>query len=149
MKVDYKALTKTLWYPVVKKVAAMLGQEITKQAVSSAVTKVVPVLGGVVAGTLTYATFRPMGQRLTDVCVQNLNGEFSIKEDLRDQLNSEFLQELEEKEVKVIDGEVVEDQVTHVQRLLSLTLGTGELSDGEHHRQSKDVGEPTRVKVAE
>src|SRR5699024_4702732 len=78
-KVANKALTKTVWYPVVKKVAAMLGQKITKQSVGSAVTKVVPVLGGVVAGTLTYATFRPMGQRLTDVFVNNLNGIFDVQ----------------------------------------------------------------------
>ncbi|RKW93784.1 hypothetical protein [Corynebacterium diphtheriae] len=38
---------QTVWYPVVKKIAAMLGQKITKQTVGSAVTKVVPVLGGV------------------------------------------------------------------------------------------------------
>ncbi len=53
-KVDNKALTKIVWYPVVKKVAVMLGQKITRQTVGSAVTKVVPVLGDVVAGTLTY-----------------------------------------------------------------------------------------------
>ena len=75
-KVANKALTKTVWYPVVKKVAAMLGQKITRQTVGSAVTKVVPVLG-VVAGTLTYAIFRPMGQRLTDVFVNNLDGTFA------------------------------------------------------------------------
>ena len=82
-KAANKALTKTVWYPVVKKVAAMLGQKITRQTVGSAVTKVVPVLGGVVAGTLTYATFRPMGQRLTDVFVNNLNGTFAPKKTSR------------------------------------------------------------------
>lgn len=108
-KVANKALTKTVWYPVVKKVAAMLGQKITKQTVGSAVTKVVPVLGGVVAGTLTYATFRPMGQRLTDVFVNNLNGTFDLKEDLKNELNPEFLQELEEQEATIIDGEVIDE----------------------------------------
>lgn len=108
-KVANKALTKTVWYPVVKKVAAMLGQKITKQTVGSAVTKIVPVLGGVVAGTLTYATFRPMGQRLTDVFVNNLNGTFDLKEDLKNELNPEFLKELEEQEATIIDGEVIDE----------------------------------------
>ena len=108
-KVTNKALTKTVWYPVVKKVAAMLGQKITKQSVGSAVTKVVPVLGGVVAGTLTYATFRPMGQRLTDVFVNNLKGTFDLQVELKDELNPEFLKELEEEEAKIIDGEVLDD----------------------------------------
>lgn len=96
-KAANKALTKTVWYPVVKKVAAMLGQKITRQTVGSAVTKVVPVLG-VVAGTLTYAIFRPMGQRLTDVFVNNLNGTFAPKKDLKNELNPEFLKELEEQD---------------------------------------------------
>ncbi|HCT9179318.1 TPA: hypothetical protein OUB66_000121 [Corynebacterium aurimucosum] len=37
----------------------MLGQKVTRQTVDSTVTKVVPVLGGVVAGTLTYVTSAP------------------------------------------------------------------------------------------
>ena len=87
----------------------MLGQKITKQSVGSAVTKIVPVLGGVVAGTLTYATFRPMGQRLTDVFVNNLNGTFDVQEDLKDELNPEFLKELEEEDAEIINGEVLDD----------------------------------------
>lgn len=65
-KVVNKAFTKTVWYPVVKKATAMLGQKITRQTVGSLVTKVVTALG-VVPGTLTYAIFRPMSQHLTDV----------------------------------------------------------------------------------
>ena len=79
-KVANKALTKTACYPVAKKVAAMLGQKITRQTVGSAVTKVVL---GVVAGTLTYAIFLPMGQHLTDVFVNNLNGTFAPKKTSR------------------------------------------------------------------
>ena len=46
-----------------------------------------------------------MGQRLTDVFVNNLNGTF----DLKNELNPEFLKELEEEEAKIIDGEVLDD----------------------------------------
>ena len=35
-----------------------------------------PVVGGAFFGAIIYATFRPMGGRLADVLVRNLNGEF-------------------------------------------------------------------------
>ena len=35
-----------------------------------------PVVGGAISGAITYATFRPMGGRLANVLVRNLNGEF-------------------------------------------------------------------------
>lgn len=75
-KVAAQALTKTTWYPLVKKVGALVGQKITKKTVEKAIVKAVPVLGGVVSGGLTYVTFRPMGNRLADVLMKNLMGEF-------------------------------------------------------------------------
>ncbi|PUA82457.1 hypothetical protein [Nocardioides currus] len=75
-KVAAQALTKTTWYPLVKKVGALVGQKITKKTVEKTITKAVPVVGGVLSGGLTYVTFRPMGNRLADVLMKNLNGEF-------------------------------------------------------------------------
>lgn len=75
-KVAAQALTKTTWYPLVKKVGALVGQKITKKTVEKTITKAVPVLGGLVSGGLTYVTFRPMGGRLADVLMQNVLGEF-------------------------------------------------------------------------
>lgn len=75
-KVAAQALTKTAWYPLVKKVGAVIGMKITKKTVEKTITKAVPVVGGVVSGGLTYVTFRPMGHRLADALVKNLNGDF-------------------------------------------------------------------------
>jgi len=75
-KVATQALTKTAWYPLVKRVGAVIGMKITKKTVEKTITKAVPVVGGVVSGGLTYVTFRPMGYRLADALVKNLNGEF-------------------------------------------------------------------------
>ncbi len=61
-----KALTKGTIYPIVKKVAQILGVKMTKEMFAKGVGKFVPVLGGVVSGTLTYATFKPMSWRLKD-----------------------------------------------------------------------------------
>lgn len=86
-KVAAQALTKTAWYPLVKKVGAVIGMKITKKTVEKTITKAVPVFGGVVSGGLTYVTFRPMGHRLADTLVKNLNGGF----DDELELNPQFL----------------------------------------------------------
>nr|MBA3892065.1 hypothetical protein [Gemmatimonadaceae bacterium] len=100
-KVAAQALTKTAWYPLVKKVGALVGQKITKKTVEKTITKAVPVVGGVVSGGLTYVTFRPMGHRLADALVANLNGDF----DDELELNAEFAASLD---ADVIEGDVVE-----------------------------------------
>lgn len=63
-KIPQMALTKTFWYPIVKKIASWLGIKLTKDSVGKAVGKVIPLLGAVISGTLTYATFKPMANKL-------------------------------------------------------------------------------------
>ena len=74
-KVAGQALTKTTWYPLVKKIGALLGQKITKKTVEKTISKAVPLVGGVVSGGLTFATFRSMGYRLTDEFVKLVTSE--------------------------------------------------------------------------
>lgn len=59
-----KALTKGTIYPIVKKIAQILGVKMTKQIFARGVSKIVPVLGGAISGGLTYATFKPSAVRL-------------------------------------------------------------------------------------
>ena len=59
-----KALTKGTIYPIVKKIAQTIGVRMTKQIFANGVSKVVPVIGGVVTGGLTYAAFKPSAKRL-------------------------------------------------------------------------------------
>lgn len=65
-KLPQKALTKGIVYPVVKKIALALGVHMTKQTFAKGVSKVIPVIGGVISGGLTFATYRPMACRLKD-----------------------------------------------------------------------------------
>ena len=44
----------------------------TKQIFANGVSKIVPVIGGIAAGGLTYATFKPCANRLKD-CFSELN----------------------------------------------------------------------------
>ncbi len=59
-----KALTKGTIYPIVKKVATTLGVKMTKEVFAKSIGKVIPVIGGVISGGLTYATFKPSALRL-------------------------------------------------------------------------------------
>lgn len=42
----------------------MLGIKITKEIFANGVSKVVPVVGGVISGSLTFASFKPMAVKL-------------------------------------------------------------------------------------
>ena len=48
----------------VKVVAQKLGVKMNKQIFAKSIGKVVPLIGGVVSGGLTYATFKPSALRL-------------------------------------------------------------------------------------
>ncbi|MGC5412430.1 hypothetical protein ACPXCX_53585, partial [Streptomyces sp. DT225] len=48
----------------VKKIAQHLGVSMTKQTFAKSVSKAVPVVGAVVSGGFTFATFLPMAKRL-------------------------------------------------------------------------------------
>lgn len=101
-KVVSQALTKTAWYPLVKKVGSVIGLKITRNTVQKTVTKAVPIVGGVVSGGLTYLTFRPMGHRLADTFVRSLNGEFDDELELKPQY-------ARMTDSVVVDVEVVEE----------------------------------------
>ena len=66
-KLPQKALTKTFYYPIVKSIAKAFSAKMTKEVFAKGVSKVIPVIGGVVSGGVTFATLMPMGTRLTDV----------------------------------------------------------------------------------
>lgn len=63
-KLPQQALTKGVIYPVVKKVAVRLGVDMTKQVYAAGVAKLVPVVGAVLSGGLTLATYSAMCMRL-------------------------------------------------------------------------------------
>ena len=58
------AVTRTTWYPLLKKIASYIGVSVTKKSTSAVISKSLPVIGGFVSGGLTLITFRPMGNRL-------------------------------------------------------------------------------------
>jgi hypothetical protein len=65
-KLPQQALTKSTVYPLVKKFAALLGQKMTKQIYATSLSKVVPVVGGLISGSVTFLSFKPMARKLND-----------------------------------------------------------------------------------
>lgn len=69
-KLPQQALTKTFYYPVIKSIARFFGVSMTKNTFAKGVSKVIPVVGGIVSGGITLATLAPMGLRLADTMDQ-------------------------------------------------------------------------------
>ena len=63
-RLPQKALTKTVYYPVIKQIAKWIGINLTKSTFAKGVGKDIPVVGGIISGTLTFASFRPSAKRL-------------------------------------------------------------------------------------
>lgn len=84
-KLPQKALTKTAYYPIIKRIVMTLGGKVTKESFAKSVSKFVPVVGGVVSGAMTMATLKPMGIRLQTTLHKDIfevtNPEFLVKEE--------------------------------------------------------------------
>lgn len=59
-----KALTKGTIYPIVRNVAKWFGVKMTKQVFAGFFKKAIPVVGGVIGGGITFATFKPCCDKL-------------------------------------------------------------------------------------
>lgn len=76
------AIAKTVYYPIVKQVAKWIGVKLTKDTFAKGVGKAVPLLGGIISGTLTLVTFKPGANKLK----KQLNDQmYAICEDENDQ----------------------------------------------------------------
>lgn len=111
-KVASQALTQTTWYPVLKTVGSLLGFKITKKTVESVINNAVPVIGGFISGGMTYAAFNPMGQRLSDMFVKVLNGDFDIEMELNPEFELSLEEIKNELEEDFIDAEFEEVEET-------------------------------------
>ncbi|MDQ0224420.1 bacteriochlorophyll 4-vinyl reductase [Metabacillus niabensis] len=97
-RLPQKALTKTFYYPIVKKIAALIGVKMTKDTFAKGISKVIPIVGGVVSGGLTYTSMTKMGNRLRNTMYDSLNyspQEFQkdkdeIKREMPDIIDIEF-----------------------------------------------------------
>lgn len=89
-KLPQKALTKTFWYPLVKQIGKAIGVKVTKSTVAQGISKAIPIVGGVVSGSLNFASMLPMAKRLQttldeacfDYSEENLNEDLESIENI-------------------------------------------------------------------
>lgn len=65
-KVPQSAAAKSFHVPVIKSVVKWFGVNVAKGLLAKSASKMIPLVGGFLSGGITYATLRPMGQRLAD-----------------------------------------------------------------------------------
>ena len=57
-------VSKGALYPIVQRIAATLGIRLSKDVFAKGAAKVLPLVGGVASGSLTYLTYKPMAEKL-------------------------------------------------------------------------------------
>lgn len=103
------ALTKGAIYPIVKSVARWFGVNMTKEIFAGFFKKSIPVVGGVIGGGLTYATFKPCCYRLKDSLKDTMlsnpdNHKDTVEEQkIYEDIKNGVIYDVEEEDIKVID----------------------------------------------
>jgi hypothetical protein len=142
-KLPQKALMKTIYYPIIKKVAATIGIKITKKTFAQGISKVIPLVGGVISGGLTYASMKPMGTRLRNTLYESVNNyskeDFNkdfqkMKNEMPDIIDVDFT-DLQDEILNNMDVEVknmqfsVADEILKYKQLLDMGVITKEEFD--------------------
>ena len=132
-KLPQKALTKTFYYPIVKGICKFFGVSMTKNLFAKGVSKAVPILGGVVSGGITFATLRPMGQRLADTLDEAhfsyTEEEFhedweDIVEISEEETSEDVVQVVPEEKVDAVSASSIMDEITKAKQLFDAGILT-------------------------
>lgn len=113
-----KALTKTVYYPIIKQVAKWIGVNVTKSSFAKGLGKVIPVLGGIISGGLTLASFRPSAKRLQHKLQENM---FIINENYQENYNDDANQDTSFEDMEEYTVEEEESQTIN-KEMLSLMI---------------------------
>lgn len=108
-KLPQKALTKTFWYPMIKQIGKAIGVKVTKSTVAKGISNAIPVIGGVISGSMNFASMLPMANRLQST-LESANFGYT-EEDLEKDINiiettdySDEPDELEDLKSKVVEN---------------------------------------------
>jgi len=129
-----KPLTKTVWYPMLKKIANVIASKtITKQSVAGFATKAIPIVGGVFSAGINVAIMMPMANRL--------------KNELRKYyLTDEELRKIEEKDKVTFSdkaSDIISDVAAGSVKAVNKAKGVGQ----EFSNFAKKVSNKTMEKV--
>lgn len=161
-KLPQKALMKTTWYPILKQIGKALSIKVTKSSLTKGVTKVIPVLGGVISGSLNFASMMPMAYRLQKA-LDSASFGYTQEEYEKDIIELENINDVEISQgdnikTKIIDGgkktfstissfvskrksaaESKEDDVMETLRKLSSLKDEGIISEDEFAQKKAEL----------
>lgn len=132
-KIPQKALTKTIYYPIIKKVMAIFGAKLTKATFAKGVSKVIPLMGGAVSGTMNYISLKPMANRLKDELGKNIN--YTTKDFEQD------IKILNDEDVIITNSDVEYDDENYLKQLekLSDLLEKNIITEQEFQKMKKSI----------
>lgn len=112
-KIPQKALTKTFWYPILKKIANFIGVNLTKKTLAQGVSKAVPVIGGFISGGINFASMMPMANRLNDTLYKATfdYSDDEFNEDIEIIMNPDEYEEIPQEKMNV--GEMISDGINN------------------------------------
>jgi len=132
-KIPQKTLTKTIYYPIIKKVMAIFGTKLTKATFAKGVSKFIPLVGGAVSGTMNYFSLKPMANRLKDELGKNIN--YMTKDFERD------IKILNDEDVIITNSDVEYDDENYLKQLekLSDLLEKNIITEQEFQKMKKSI----------
>lgn len=78
--IPQKALSKTIYNSIIKKVATKIGIKMTKDTFAKGISKAIPILGGIISGGITYVSMKPMGNRLRAVLIMSISQKYTAED---------------------------------------------------------------------
>ncbi|WP_270335979.1 EcsC family protein [Streptococcus macedonicus] len=133
-KIPQKALTKTIYYPIIKQVMAIFGTKLTKATFAKGVSKFIPLVGGAVSGTMNYISLRPMANKLKDELGKNIN--YTTKDFEQD------IKILNDKDVIITTSDVeYDDDENYLKQIekLSYLLEKNIITEQEFQKMKKSI----------
>lgn len=132
-KIPQKALTKTIYYPIIKKVMAIFGAKLTKDTFAKGVSKFIPLIGGAVSGTMNYISLKPMANRLKYELGKNIN--YTTKDFEQD------IKILNDEDVIITTSDVEYDDENYLKQLekLSDLLEKNIITEQEFQKMKKSI----------
>ena len=135
-KIPQKALTKTFWYPIIKQIGKGIGIKVTKTTMANGVSKVIPIVGGFVAGTITFISMKPMAEKLL----------FTLEE-----VNFNYDERKFNKDIEIIDAidennQIKIDELTKDEKKSFVEKGKQKISDLFRKKETQQVDDLEQLK---
>ncbi|MGN1227484.1 MAG: SHOCT domain-containing protein [Christensenellales bacterium] len=143
-QISRKALTKTIYYPIIKKVCKIVGIKLTKEIFAKGVGKAIPIIGGFASGGITFLSMRPMANKLLDTLEDSAfdYSQYEMEEDKEIIISaSEMIddEQIEESDtVNKIETQQSNDYYNEIIKLKEL-LDIGVITQAEFEQKKKQI----------